>query len=75
MRYNQVRAELEIADPPPITEYRDSLFQYIDREYLVNGNNQKHCYYRINCITHSNKHVTSMTEGKNTNIKQALENT
>ena len=37
--YNQARAKLEIADPPLIEEYRDSLFHYADREYLANGNN------------------------------------
>ena len=48
--YNQARDELEIADPPLIAEYRDSLFQYADREYLANGNNQKYCYFWTNGI-------------------------
>ncbi len=71
--YNQARAELEIADPPLIAEYRDSLFQYADREYLANRNNQKHCYFWTNRIKHFNKRVTSTVEKGNANIKHALE--
>ena len=70
----QARAELEIADPPRIAEHRDSLFQYVDREYLTNGNNQKHCYYWTNRITHFNKRVTSTAEGGHAK-KRALEST
>ena len=73
--YNQARAELEIADPPLIAENRDSLFQYADREYLANGNNQKHCYFWTNGIRHFNKRVTSTAEGGHSNIKRALEST
>ena len=47
--YQQARGELQIADPIRIAEHRDNLFEYIDREYLANGNNEKHCYYRTNC--------------------------
>ncbi len=60
--YNQARAEREIADPPLIAKNRDSLFQYADREYLANGNNQKHCYFWTNGIRHFNKRITSTAE-------------
>ncbi len=73
--YNHARAELEIADPSLIAEYRDSLFQYADREYLANGNNQKHCYFWTNGIRHFNKRVTSTSEGGYANVKRALEST
>ena len=73
--YNQARTELEIADTPPIVEHRDSLVQYADREYLANGNNQKHCYFWINRIRHFNKRVTSTTERGDANIKRALKST
>ena len=73
--YNQARAELEIVDPPLIAEFRDSLFQYADREYLANENNQKHCYFWTNGIRHFNKRVTSTAEGGHANIKRALEST
>ncbi len=73
--YNQARAELEIADPPLIVEYRESLFQYADKEYLANGNNQKHCYFWTNRIRHFNKRITSTAEEGYANIKLALEGT
>ncbi len=73
--YNQARAELEIADPPLIVEYRDSLFQYTDKEYLANGNNQKHYYFWTNGITHFNQRVTSTAEGRYGNIKRSFDNT
>ncbi len=73
--YNQARAELEIADPPLIAENRDGLFQYSDKEYLANGNNQKHCYFWINGIRYFNKRVTSTAEGWYANMKHALEST
>ncbi len=53
--YNQARVELEIADLPLIPKHRDSLFQYSDREYFANGNNQKHCHFWTNRIRHFNK--------------------
>lgn len=71
--YEQARAELQIADPPRIPDHQSRLFQYVDKEYLSNDNNQKHCYYWTNCITHFNKRVTSTAEGGHANIKKALE--
>ena len=44
--YQQARGELRIADPVCIAEHRDSLFEYIDREYLANGNNKNSCFIR-----------------------------
>ncbi len=73
--YNQARAELEIADPPLIAEYRDSLFQYADGEYLANGNNEKHCYFWTNGIRHFDKRVISTAERRHANNKYALEST
>ncbi len=73
--YNQARAELEIADPPLIEDHRDSLFQYANREYLANGNNQKHCSFLTNGIRHFNKRVTSTAEEGHANIKLAIEST
>ncbi len=73
--YNQARPELEIADPPLIAENRDSLFQYADREYLANRNNQKHSYFWTNGIRHFNKRVTSTAEEGYGNIKRDLEST
>ena len=68
-------AELEIADAPLIAENRDCLFQYGDKEYLANGNNQKHYSFWTNRIMHLNKRVTSTAEGGYANIKLALEST
>lgn len=73
--YEQARAELQIADPPRIPDHQSSLFQYVDKEYLSNDNNLKHCYYWTNRITHFNKRVTSTAEGGHANIKKALEST
>lgn len=73
VEYNQAQAELEILDPLCISEHRNSLCQYVDREYLANGNNQKSWYYWTNCITHFNKRVTSTTEEGYANIRRALE--
>lgn len=61
--YNQARAELDIADLSRIAEHRDNLFEYVDKEYFANRNNQKHCYHWPNQITHFNKRVTSTAEG------------
>ncbi len=71
--YNQVRSEFEIADPPLIAENRDNLFQYADREYLANRNNQKHCYFWTNQIKHFNERVTSTAELGSANFKRTLE--
>ncbi len=73
--YNHARAKLEITHPPLIAEHRDSLFRYADREYLANGNNQKHCYFWINRIKPLNKRVIFTAEKRHANIKLALENT
>lgn len=73
--YEQAKVELQIRDPPKVAEHGKSLYEYIDEEYLANGNNQKHCYYWTNRITHFNKRVTSTAEGGHANIKRALEST
>ena len=73
--YRQARGELQLVDPARIREHRDSLFEYVDREDLAGGNNQKHCYYWTNQITHFNKRVTSTAEGGHANIKRALKST
>lgn len=73
--YEQARAELQIADPARIPDHQNSLFQYVDKEYLGNDNKQKHCYYWTNRITHFNKRVTSTAEGGHANVKKALEST
>ena len=73
--YEQAHGELQIGDPPRIPNHRNGLFEYIDKEYLSNGNNQKHCYYWTNCITHFNKRATSTAEGGHVNIKRALKST
>lgn len=73
--YEQARGELQIADPPRIPDHRNSLFESVDKEYLCSGNNQKHCYYWTNCITHFNKRVISTAEEGHANIKRALEST
>lgn len=61
--YEQARGELQVADLPRIPDHRNSLFEYVDKEYLSNSNNQKHCYYWTNRITHFNKRFTSTAEG------------
>ena len=71
--YQQARAELRIQDPPSIPAHRDSLFEYIDREYLAAGNDQKHCYYATNQICHFGKRVTSISERGHANIKRILD--
>ncbi len=71
--YNQIGDELEIADLSFIAENGDSPFQYADRKYLTNVNNQKHCYFWTNEIRHYNKRVTSTAEWGKANIKLALE--
>ncbi len=73
--YNQAGAELEIADPSLIAKHRVSLFQYADREYLANENNQKHSYFWTNGIKHFNKCLPSTAKRENSNIKHALEST
>lgn len=73
--YQQAQGELQIADPVCIVERRDSLFEYVDWDYLANGNNEKHCYYWINRITHFNKRAISTAEGGHANIERALEST
>lgn len=73
--YEQARGELQVADPPRIPDHRNSLFEYVDKEYLSNGNNQNYCYYWTNRITHFNKWATSTAEGGHANIKKALKST
>lgn len=73
--YEQTCGELQVADPSRIPDHRDSLFEYVDKEYLSNGNNRKHCYYWTIHITHFNKRATSTAEGGHANIKRTLEST
>lgn len=73
--YKQVKVELQIRDLLRVAEYKKSLYDYVDGEYLANRNNQKHCYYWTNRITHFNKRVTSTAEGEHANIKRVLEST
>ena len=73
--YEKARMELQTAEPARIRDHRESLFEYVDREYLANGINEKHCHYWTNRITHINKRVTSTLQGGHTNIKKALERT
>ena len=73
--YQQAQGELRITDPICIVKYFDSLFKYIKQEYLVNGNNEKHCYYWTNRITHFNKNDTFTPDRGHANIKHALEST
>lgn len=75
LEYEQARGELRLADPARIWEHHDSLFECVDWEYLASGNNQKHCYYWTNQITHFNQRVTSTAERGHANIKRALEST
>lgn len=70
--YQQAQAQLCIQDPPSIPAHRDSLFEYIDKEYLAAGNNQKHCYYATNSICHFGKRVISISKGGHFNIKRVL---
>lgn len=73
--YEKARMELQTAEPALIRDHRDSLFEYVDREYLANGINEKHCQHWTNRITHFNKRVTSTLQGGHANIKKALERT
>ena len=71
--YEQARAELRRADPAHIRDHRESLFEYVDREYLANGNNEKHCHYWTNRIAHVIKRVGPTVQGGHANIKKGLE--
>lgn len=71
--YEQARVELQTADPARIRDHGESLFEYVDTEYLANGNNEKHCHYWTNRITHLNKRVTYTVQGGHVNVKKALE--
>lgn len=62
---NKSREELRLADPARIREDRDSLFEHLDREYLACENNQKHCYYWTDQITHFNGEWPRSTGDKN----------
>lgn len=73
--YEQARVELETADPARIRDHRESLFEYVHREYLANGNNEKHCHYWTNRITYFNKRMNPTVQGGHANIKKALERT
>ena len=73
--YEQARVELRIADPARIRDHRESLFEYVDREYLANGNREKHCRYWTNRIAHVIKGVGPIVQGGHTNIKKGLERT
>lgn len=73
--YEQARVELRIADPARIRDYRESLFEYVDREYLANGNREKHCYYWTNRIAHVLKRVGPTVQGGHANIRKGLERT
>ncbi len=64
--------KLKIVAFPCVTEYKNSLFQYIDRKYLLNKNNQKYYYYWTNFILHFNKPMTSTSKDRNANMKPAL---
>lgn len=70
--YEQARVELRIADPAHIRDHRESLFEYVDREYLANGNREKHCRYWTNRIAHFLKQVGPTVQGGHANIKKRL---
>ncbi len=73
MELNQAEVEFEIADPFCIVENRNNLFQYDDRKYLANRNNQKYYYYGTNCTIYLCKRMASITEKRHAIIKQAFD--
>lgn len=73
--YEQARVELRIADPARIRDHRESLFEYVDREYLANRNREKHCQYWTDRIAHFIKRVGPTIQGGHANIKKGLERT
>lgn len=73
--YEKARVELRIADPARIRDHRESLFEYVDREYLANGNREKHCQYWTDRIAHFIKRVGPTIQGGHANIKKGLERT
>lgn len=73
--YEQARVELRIADPARIRDHQESLFEYVDREYLANGTREKHCHYWTNRIAHLIKRIGPTVQGGHANIKKGLERT
>ena len=67
------RATLAIGDPGLTPNWRSTLYEYLLKEWLIEGTREKHCRAWTNQILHFGKLVTSTAESGHWGIKQGLE--
>ena len=73
--FDEALANLALADPDSGVNSRWSttLYEYLLKEWFIEGTREKHCRAWTDTYTHFNKLVTSTAEGGHWGIKQGLE--
>ena len=69
----EARASLTIGDPGLTLHWSTTLYEYVLKEWLIEGMQEKHCRAWTNKILHFGKLTTSTAESGHWGIKQGLE--
>ena len=69
----EARANLAIGDPGQTTRWSTTLYEYLLKEWLIEGMREKHCRAWTNKLLHFGKLTTSTAESGHWGIKRGLE--